>query len=164
MLIKEVIFKDVKFMSAEEKSKVLKQWKRFISTLANAIGNDKGSTALFDCFTDRLYKHLHLHCSFIAHYDRQGYFESYFADSENTIRFIKQFDSDFGCVSFEYGGNYWLTSEDYRDINEAMCRVVNEHKAGIYEKAGKLIVERDLIEAKRLAEKCGYKVVKMEMK
>ena len=54
-------FKDTKFMSAEEKEKVLKNWERFIARFQGK------------CFTKRLYDHLHLHCSFIAHYNRLGF-------------------------------------------------------------------------------------------
>ena len=47
-------FKDVKFMSAKEKERVVEDFRRFLKNN-------------FDrkYFTKRLYEHLHLHCSFI---------------------------------------------------------------------------------------------------
>ena len=53
---------DSKFMSAAEKSKVLKHWEMFLSS-----GLEK------DKFTKALYEHLINHCSFIAHYDIHGF-------------------------------------------------------------------------------------------
>jgi hypothetical protein len=56
-------------MSAREKGLVLKTWVRFL----------KNGFRLAD-FSDRLYKHLTLHCSFIAHYNRVGFHQTYFED------------------------------------------------------------------------------------
>ena len=49
-------FRDAEFMSARDKELVLKAWLRF---LKNGLR--------FEDFSKRLYEHLHLHCSFIAH-------------------------------------------------------------------------------------------------
>lgn len=99
-------FTDAKFMSAKDKEIVLKQWRRFLRTSFKR-----------EAFTDRLYKHLTLHCSFIAHFDRAGFYSVYFDDMKSmTRRFIRQFQSG---VSAEYGMTYWLDG-DMSDINRAM--------------------------------------------
>ena len=59
----------------------------------------------FAHFTKRLYEHLHLHCSFIAHYNRLGFYAEYFERGEDTARFLSQFDSRGDCRSVEYGGH-----------------------------------------------------------
>ena len=51
-------FRDVRFLSAREKELVLKAWVRFLK---------RG--LCWEDFTKRLYEHLHLHCSFVAHYN-----------------------------------------------------------------------------------------------
>ena len=101
-------FRDVRFMSAAQKTTILRAWVRFLKSG-------------LDCeqFTKALYNHLIQHCSFIAHYDRAGFYSYYFEAGDSTARFLSQFDSRGTCSSVEYGGNYWL-SGDYEDINRAM--------------------------------------------
>jgi len=108
-------------MSAEEKEKVLKDWQRFIESDFNKAR-----------FTKPLYNHLIQHCSFIAHYNQGGFYGTYFEDPEDTMRFIKQFDKDKGCISVEYGMTYWLNNDDYRDINTAMVEVMEPYKGALY--------------------------------
>jgi hypothetical protein len=131
--------KSTKFMSAEEKEKVLKDWQRFIE-------NDFDKAK----FTKRLYNHLIQHCSFIAHYNQGGFYGTYFEDPEDTMKFIKQFDWEQGCVSIEYGMTYWLNSEDYRDINTAMVETLEPYKAEIYPRLKQRARERKLGEIERL--------------
>jgi hypothetical protein len=50
-------FQDVRFMSAAQKTTVLRAWIRFLK-----------SGLRCDQFTKALYDHLIQHCSFIAHY------------------------------------------------------------------------------------------------
>jgi hypothetical protein len=64
-------FIDEPFMSAKEKEVVLNAWTRFLK-----------NGCKFQDFTDALYRHLTLHCSFIAHYDRLGFYEFYFGIQE----------------------------------------------------------------------------------
>ena len=113
--------KSTKFMSADEKEKVLQDWQRFIES-------DFSQTR----FTKVLYNHLIQHCSFIAHYNQAGFYGTYFEDPEDTMKFISQFDRDQGCVSVEYGMKYWLNNEDYRDINNAMVEAYEPYKTEIY--------------------------------
>lgn len=108
-------------MSEKEKEAVLRDWKRFV----------KGD---FDrrYFTKRLYDHLHIHCSFIAHFNIHGFYVTYFENPERTLEFLKQFDRDYGYKSIEYGNTYWFTSEDYHDLNSEMAYSMEPYKAKIY--------------------------------
>jgi len=54
------------------------------------------------------------------YYNRGGFSQTYFEDPEDTMRFMRQFDREQGCVSVEYGMKQWLKTEDYQDINTAM--------------------------------------------
>ncbi|MGD0237893.1 MAG: hypothetical protein ABSC55_25590 [Syntrophorhabdales bacterium] len=68
------LLKDSEFMDADQKRKVLTQWDRFI----------KGGFS-FHLFTDNLYQHLILHCGFIAHYNRSGFYATYWCDDLVTL-------------------------------------------------------------------------------
>jgi len=108
-------------MSAKEKKAVSRDWQRFIESD-------------FDrkYFTKRLYDHLHLHCSFIAHFNIHGFFGTYFENPEHTLEFLKQFDKDYGHKSIEYGSTYWFTSEDCHDLNSEMAYSLEPHKVKSY--------------------------------
>ena len=121
-------FTDTQFMPAAEKRQVQRRWTRFLGTLANHFG-DKGRC--FATFSQPLYRHLIQHCSFIAHYDRSGFFHTYFATSDGARRFVRQFDRREPRWSWhQYSGNWWLRGE-YADINEAMREVAAEFGAAI---------------------------------
>lgn len=157
--------KDVEFMSANEKILVLKDWGKFLEALLNDTGEtfiDKHGNRLpilFQYFTKRLYEHLHLHCSFIAHYNHFCFFETYFIDPKETIKFIQQFDSGFDCRSIEIGGLWWLNG-DYEDINKAMCKIMDDYKVKLYEKYNKQIKKEELEIAELLATRHGFKLEK----
>ena len=104
-------FSDERFMSADEKSKVLHAWKRFLES-----GCEKAR------FTEALYHHLIQHCSFIAHLDRHNFYDFYFARIEGDLfRFLDQFDPEKPGISAEYGMTYWLDSHNTgSDLNRAM--------------------------------------------
>ena len=102
-------FRDVRFMTAAEKRRVLCQWARFLKSGFDARH-----------FMKSLYQHLTLHCSYIAHYSKAGFFEVYFEDPSATQHFLDQYDRSKGCLSVEYGNAWWINDEDYRDINGAM--------------------------------------------
>ena len=139
------MFKDVKFMTAKEKELVLKSWKNFLKKLS---GDEE--EILNRSFTERLYSHLMQHCEFIAHYDRPGFFQTYFADPEDSFNFFQQFDKDKGYRSFEYGWNMWLTYEPYNDINKAMCDEFEKVKGSLYTKFKAQAKVDKLAEIKRL--------------
>ena len=141
-------FTDVQFMTAKEKELVFKNWQRFIKALSTDWRN------AFNAFTKRLYQHLTLHCSFIAHYDRHGFYQTYFADPETIPNFFRGFDRDQGYSSFEYGFNYHMNG-DFNDINQAMADELEEYKHRIYTIANHEARERDLQAAKALLKKHG---------
>jgi hypothetical protein len=73
------MLQDSKFMTAEQKKKVLRQWNRFI---------EGGFSS--HLFTAAIYQHLNLHCGFIAHYNRLGFYSTYWND--DLIAFARQTD------------------------------------------------------------------------
>ncbi len=133
-------FRDTKFMSAGEKDQAMRHWDRFVRS-----GFDR------ECFTDRLYNHLIQHCSFIAHYDRNGFYSVYFEDKKNTIRFIDQFTTG---KSAEYGYDLWLHG-DYDDINPAMCEVMMGYAPGLRKKLEDSMKREDISQAKSLLTRHG---------
>jgi len=140
-LNKEIELKDSEFMTVEEKKIVLKQWRKFLE--GGMVEKD---------FSKKLYHHLSYHCSFIAHYDQYGFYRTYFDNPEQSIRFLKQFDKDFGCVSVEYGKTWWVDGE-YEDINSEMCKIADEYKTGLYRKLESNARSGDIEMAKALLRK-----------
>ena len=108
---------DSKFMPVAEKRKVLKQWEKF---LESGCARDK--------FTKSLYNHLIMHCSFIAHYDIHGFYDTYFVEGDDTVHFLSQFDDRQRMPrSIELGMTGWLTDEEYYDINSEMVRIAGKY-------------------------------------
>lgn len=138
-------FRDAEFMTAREKELLLKAWARF---LKNGLR--------FADFTDRLYQHLTLHCSFIAHYDRAGFYRTYFANGEDTVRFFAQFDKRGSLRSVEYGGTSWIEG-DYGDLNRAMVEEAACYVPKLIKAAETRQREADLAHAKRLLAKHGLR-------
>jgi hypothetical protein len=95
-------------MSAAQKTTTLRAWVRFLK-----------SGLRFEQFTKALYEHLIQHCSFIAHFNRAGFYSHYFEAGDSTVHFLSQFDARGECLSIEYGDRRWL-SGDYDDVNRAM--------------------------------------------
>lgn len=119
---------DAEFQTAEDKRLVLVQFNTF---LKNGMK--------WKHFTDRLYKHLTLHCSFIAHYNRAGFYGVYFEDPAGSVRFLNQF---YNGNSVEYGGNYWIDYPGSRDVNEAMIDICQGYYHGLVKKMhDKLIID-----------------------
>jgi hypothetical protein len=147
------VFKDTRFMTAGEKVQVIRAWERFI----------KGGFG-YKSFTQALYHHLTLHCSFIAHFDRAGFYSTYFEDPEATIRFLHQFDLDHGHRSVEYGYAGWLTQEEYSDINGAMCSAFEPLRPGLYAMLQKKAREKDAARARQLLEKMGMGELAMQVR
>lgn len=112
------MFTDVQFMTAKEKQLVLKNWETF---LKHGLQRKH--------FTKRLYNYLHLHCGFIAHYSRDGFYSTYFEAGEDTQRF------------FEHFCNH-TTTMDYDDLNTAMQEVYSKHRSIILKQTEDDVAER----------------------
>jgi len=136
-------FSDSEFMSAREKELVLKAWVRFLKHGLRSAD-----------FTKRLYGHLIQHCSFIAHYNRGGFYQTYFESGEDTVRFLSQFDKRGECRSVEYGGSWWLHGS-YADLNGAMVEEAAPYVPSLIENAESVQRDADLAEAGRLLAKHG---------
>jgi len=141
--------RDTKFMSADEKRKVLKQWELF---LKSGLERDK--------FSKPLYNHLIQHCSFIAHYDINGFYSTYFKEGEDTVHFLSQFDDRDGMPkSVEYGWlSGWLTNDDYGDVNIEMVRIAGKYIPELMATAVNKQMVDDVTRAKLLLAKHGIKV------
>jgi hypothetical protein len=108
------MFSDSKDMSAADKATVYAAWIRFVNS-----GFKRSQ------FTKALYRHLTLHCSFIAHYNLDCFYNLYFTNSDLMDRFTNQFLTGYaaeGCFSTMWikGGNDYC--EQFYDINNAMVR------------------------------------------
>lgn len=107
-------FKDVKFLTAKEKELILKAW---ITFLKNGLKRQH--------FTNRLYNHCYSHCGFIAHYDINGFYATYFnGDYKDLQNFFSHFtDKGYICL------------DDYNDINKAMTSEYKKRQKKIFGKA-----------------------------
>lgn len=139
---------DTKYMSAAEKRRVLRHWEAF---LKSGCQREK--------FTKPLYHHLMQHCMFIAHYDLQGFYSTYFERGDDIRHFLSQFDNRKGIPkSIEYGMTAWLTDEDYYDINIEMCRIASKYIPVLELKAQNDQRHMDLAAAKTLLNKHNIEV------
>jgi len=96
----------VEFMDAAKKKKVLKQWEQFVK-----------SGFKRRLFVKEVYEHLHLHCSFIAHYNIEGFYCEYWENDENWWAF-------HGFDSFIRQFSVW---GDYTDINSNMLHILHSY-------------------------------------
>ena len=112
------MFTDVEFMTSREKELVLKNWETF---LKHGLQRKH--------FTKKLYNHLHLHCGFIAHYSRDGFYSTYFEAGEDTQRF------------FEHFCNH-TTTMGYDDLNTAMQEVYSKYRDAILKQTEDDVTER----------------------
>ena len=126
-------------MTAGEKEHVLKDWENFLKN------NYKRQY-----FTKRLYRHLELHCSFIAHYDINGFYSTYFERGDDTVHFMSQFDRVKGCRGAEIGGYGWINYPGMNDINNAMCDIASKYIPVLVKAAVAKQKEADLAEARYL--------------
>jgi hypothetical protein len=142
--------KDAEFMTAKEKKLVLKQWETFFK---NGLK--------WDNFTGRLYQHLILHCAFIAHYSREGFYNYYFTTGKMAMLFMSQFDNRNALESVEYGKNGWIkdnASGDYEDINRAMVEVASKYIPTLMSQAYKCQKDSDITAAQRILDKYGMEI------
>ena len=140
--------KDTKFMAANEKERVLRQWERF---LAGGLR--------WEQFNKPLYNHLIQHCSFIAHYDRAGFYSTYFESGDDIAVFLSQFDKSNALPngippSTEYNSTWWV-NDDYGDINMAMIETATKYIPNLLERARQKQKNRDIGQARTLLAKYG---------
>lgn len=112
-------FTDGQWLSGDQKRKVLKQWRSFV---VNGFPER--------LFTGALYEHLHLHCGYIAHYDKRGFFCEYWGASdlhrfaEETAIAMRPVPLAFSrWESFLRQFTIW---GEYADINTAMLATLAE--------------------------------------
>ena len=138
---------DGQFMTAEEKRLTLKHWETFLKY-----------GCLEKLFTKRVYEHLSGHCSFIAHYNREGFYDTYFKSGYDTAHFLSQFDDKNGePASIEYTGTFWLNGS-YADINKSMVLVARKYIPALMKKALAGQKKADVNFAKGLLAKYGLKL------
>lgn len=144
--MKQYEFQDEQFMSGAEKQLVLKAWITFLKHGCRS-----------EHFTDRLYQHISLHCSFIAHFNRLGFYEFYFGSpGEQTIRFLDQFDPKQTGISAEMGATYWLGNNNTAaDLNHAMRDVAGRHVDKLRQQFSEMKRQADLSLATLIAGKYG---------
>jgi hypothetical protein len=152
------------FMTAKEKALVLRQWSSFLRSLLETdeerVLTDYGflPKKQFHRFTKTLYRHLSLHCMFIAHYNRAGFFATYFVNPKDTIRFLGQFDASTGFKSVEHGSSLWVNDPSYSDVNRGMCDIFATMKEKLYAKLRERGKARDLAIAQTLLSKYGLAI------
>lgn len=118
-------FKTAEFMSIREKEAVLKNWVTFLKNLKDMDKEEVDShgnnmPVPFKYFTDRVYKHLSLHCGFIAHYNRFGFYQTYFSGDQTDLEgFFEKIES-------------W---GDTSDLTDAMLAEYEKQKSTIFAKA-----------------------------
>lgn len=132
-------FKSVHFMTALEKTRVQKQYKNLLKAV------DKREVKPTQ-FPKSLYEHLHLHCGFIAHFSRHGFYQTYFVRPADTKEFL---DTMMLC---SHSG-----SNEYRDINQALQNETIKKAPDINKKMDDAIKYRDIALAKALFKKHGVK-------
>lgn len=139
---------DTQFMKADEKRRVLRQWEAFLK------GGLKRSL-----FTKALYNHLIMHCSFIAHYNLGGFYETYFLAGDDIATFFSQFDGrrDGGSPPSVELGMSWINGE-YADINREMVVVATRWIPGILKSAAATQKIADVSQAQALLAKHGMTV------
>ncbi len=139
-------FTDEKFMSASDKRKVLRAWIRF---LQNGCKQTQ--------FTADLYHHLSQHCSFIAHYDRHGFYSVYFErHTPETFRFLDQFDPQKSGISAEYGTTHWLSpSVTGSDLNAAMREAAGPFVDSLRRHFAEIHRQAEMAQVNRLLAKHG---------
>jgi hypothetical protein len=141
--------KDAQWMSAQDKEKVLRQWETFLK-----------SGCQREHFGKALYTHLTLHCSFIAHYDINGFYAEYFRYGDDAVHFLSQFNRTKHCQSIEYGGDMWIRNgndvvSEYYDINNAMVDIAAKYIPGLVAIFSGKQKEADLAIARQLMRKHG---------
>jgi hypothetical protein len=147
--VEQFSFQGEQFMSATEKQLILSAWITFLR-----------HGCRLEHFSERLYHHLSLHCSFIAHFNRHGFYEFYFATpSERTHRFLDQFDPSKPGIAAELGEMYWLMDRATgSDLNHAMREAAGAYTAKLRHQFSEAEKQSDLTLASLLAAKYGKRL------
>lgn len=112
------IMSDGQFLSALDKQKILRQWGKYVHCGFKP-----------EMFTKAIYEHLHLHCGFIAHYDRMGFYYTYWNDEvvrfceKNRYETVPAPKTFFEWERFLKAFSIW---GEYTDISLAMMVVFRE--------------------------------------
>ncbi|HQP52288.1 MAG TPA: hypothetical protein PLA06_08945 [Syntrophorhabdaceae bacterium] len=129
-------FTDVQYMTAAEKANVLNKWRVFVN-----------SSYKKENFTKSIYEHLCLHCGFIAHYNKSGFYSTYWYDPDpegaTPARFVDV--EEFLHPHFNY-------YSEYKDLNTAMLFVLKEYlekKQKEIEAEVMSIYEKDMLEVRK---------------
>lgn len=143
--------KDSQFMTAAKKERVLRDWESFLK-----------SGMRWNKFTKDLYHHLVQNCSFIALYDRNGFFATYFESGDGKACFLSQFDQrnagpDGIPPSVGYGETWWCKG-DYEDINRKMVSLATPYIPMLLLEAESEQRASDLAKARVLLIRHGYNI------
>lgn len=145
------VFSDVQFMTAAEKGKVARQWERFLKHLSiNGCSTEEN----VNLFPKSLYEHLHLHCGYIAHYNRYGFFETYFVRHSDCADFVRRW-TDRDSTPWSNGPALFDMMPDYRDLGGHMVAVARKYGPAIMAKAKTAVRSQDIALAHQLLAKHG---------
>ena len=84
-----------------------------------------------NCMNKELYQFLTLYCSFIAHYNINGFKATYAHPRDFAEVFIRHFDGDHKYYSAFYpyqSDPYKATGSSRAEIKQEFCHIVDEHK------------------------------------
>lgn len=113
------LFTDAEFLKATEKKEVLHDWEKFIK---NGFS--------FSTFTSAIYTHLSVRCGFIAHYNRVGFYQTYWR--EDIAEYAREHNLTVRPVPSSFYNWVLFLAQfriygDYRDINTAMMKALRSH-------------------------------------
>ena len=115
MKIDKTMFSDSEFLKADEKYRIAKHFDRFVK---NGFKEKD--------FVNSIYEHLHIHCGFIAHYSRIGFYHTYF-NGGDLRTFISHF-LKIESLDYESYYNYCnVESGNYQDINKVIADILIEN-------------------------------------
>ena len=130
--------KDGKYLTAGEKTKILKSFERFVKSGFKET-----------LFTKAVYKHLSLHFGFIAHYNQQGFYSARFEDAQGLAKTLHAIvnASPWTFVDDNTSGN--------ADLNRGIQNVVKQKHSEL----AAVAVERRRAELKNIIESAAQQLV-----
>lgn len=152
-------YKDVQFMTAKLKAKVVRDWERFIVARLKLKRSDTlpGSDwgPVFKPFSKDLYNHFNQHLGYIAHGSQWGFFGVQFENTADFLRNVKQISEG------RDGMGFGMNREHYADVNRSMTSIARVYLAEV-ESLKRDEDEEDerqaLASARRLLESKGHTV------